>query len=511
VVDDSVVDGTVVDGTVADGTKPDVLVVGSGPVGAAYVRLLTQARPDLDVLVVEAGPVLSEPPGINLRNIADPVQQERARIQAQGQALSGADAVPLDIPGTVTARQGTYLVEPGNDRMPAAALASCVGGQGVLWTCAVPVPHDTERIPFIPRADWDEAVAVAGRLLSRTTEAFAGSAMSTAVIQTLGELFDPLLPAGRGVGVLPVAGQVQEDGTVRWTGADVVLGDARYRLRANTVCRRLILDGTTVTGAELADMASGDITVVRPRVTVVAADAVHTPQLLWASGIRPAPLGRYLTEHPLTFAVVAVRDDLVPGYSVAGQQAADPVSSVICVPFADPGHPFHAQALHLDTCPPYFTGGQVAEPNAAGYLTMGWGCRKFPRASDGLTFSDTETDRWGMPKVSIQYALTDREHAELGQAIEHLTTAAKALGSFVPGGEPKIMPAGSSLHYQGTYRLGDDDGAESVCDSHAQVWGLDNLFLGGNGTIPTATACNPTLTSVAIAARSVRRVLEVLA
>jgi len=73
------------------------------------------------------------------------------------------------------------------------------------------------------------------------------------------------------------------------------------------------------------------------------------------------------------------------------------------------------------------------------------------------------------------------------------------------------MPAGSSLHYQGTYRLGDDGGAQSVCDSYAQVWGLDNLFLGGNGTIPTATACNPTLTSVAIAARSVRRVLEVLA
>ncbi len=495
----------------ADVTEPDVLVVGSGPVGAAYVRLLTQARPDLDVLVVEAGPVVSDPPGMNLRNIADPAQQEKARLLAVGQALPGTDAVPLDIPGTVTARQGTYLVAPGNQQMPAAALASCVGGQGALWTCAVPEPRDSERITFIPQDEWDEAISVAARLLCRTTEAFAGSPMSTAVVRTLGELFNPLLPGGRVVGVLPVAGQVQSDGTMRWTGADMVLGDAPYRLHAGTLCRRLIIDGTRVTGAELADMGTGDTAVIRPRVTIVAADAVHTPQLLWASGIRPAPLGRYLTEHPLTFAVVAVRDDLVPGYSVAAEQAADPVSSVICVPFADPGHPFHAQALHLDTCPPYFTGGQVPEPNPAGYLTMGWGCRKFPRAEDGLTFSDTETDQWGMPRVSIEYELTGREHAELGQALENLTTAVKALGRFVPGGEPKVMPAGSSLHYQGTYRLGDDGGAQSVCDSHAQVWGLDNLFLGGNGTIPTATACNPTLTSVAIAARSVRRVLEVLA
>jgi choline dehydrogenase-like flavoprotein len=490
--------------------EPDVLVVGSGPVGAAYVRLLTQARPDLDVLVVEAGPVVSDPPGMNLRNIADPLQQEKARLLAQGQALPGTDAMPLDIPGTITARQGTYLIAPANEQMPAAALASCAGGQGALWTCAVPEPRDTERIGFIPDDEWREAISVASRLLYRTTEAFSDSPVGAAVRRTLGELFNPLLPDGRKVGVLPVAGQARADGTVRWTGTDMILGDARYRLRANTLCRLLILDGSSVVAAELADMDSGDVTVVRPRVTIVAADAMHTPQLLWASGIRPAALGRYLTEHPLTLAVVAVGADLVPGYTASGQTAPDPVSSVTCVPFADPGHPFAAQALHMDVCPPHFTGGRVPEPNPAGYLTMGWGCRKFPRAEDGFTFSDTETDRWGMPQASIEYALTDREHADLRQALSYLTTAGEALGRFVPGGEPKIMPAGSSLHYQGTYRLGDDGGTQSMCDSYAQVWDLDNLFLGGNGTIPTATACNPTLTSVAIAARSVRRVLEVL-
>ena len=102
-----------------------------------------------------------------------------------------------------------------------------------------------------------------------------------------GEAFGPLLPAGRDVGVLPVAGQVRADGTMRWTGVDMILVST-FTLRARTRCRRLLLDGTRVTRAELADVVSGEITLVRPRVTIVAADAIHTPQLLWASVIARA-------------------------------------------------------------------------------------------------------------------------------------------------------------------------------------------------------------------------------
>jgi len=146
--------------------------------------------------------------------------------------------------------------------------------------------------------------------------------------------------------------------------------------------------------------------------------------------------------------------------------------------------------------------------NRWGYVNMGYGVRKHPRVEDGVTFSDDELDYRGLPNMTIEYALTDVEDAEIAAATEHLRRAGAALGEFVA--QPRLLPNGSSLHYMGTTRIGTDDDGTSVADPYSRVWGVRGLYVGGNGTIPTANTMNPTLASVAIAARGARAVVAEL-
>jgi choline dehydrogenase-like flavoprotein len=484
----------------------DLLIVGSGPVGSTYARVVSERLPQIRILMVDAGPVLTDPPGLNLKNLDDEGAVRRAR------ELSEGPAVP-EPAQTVRARPGTHLVEPGSAGMPAAAVSTCVGGMGAHWTCATPRPYGSERIPFIPSAELDAALAEAERLLATTTMAFAESPQGAAIRRRLATVFDDELPERRKVGILPVAARQLDGGRATWTGVDTILEPLleteRFELRAETLCRELHVDGTRVTAAVLEHRASGERETVEASAIVVAADALRTPQLLFASGIRPPAVGRHLTEHPFTFGVVVVDPALVPPLAATrGARRVDPVLSVITVPFSEQ-HPYHAQVMHVERIPFPLPGLEDLDA-PAGLATMGWGFRKWPRPEDRVEFSDDRADAFGMPAPTIEYALTERELADQERALENLSRAGAALGAFPAGGEPRVMPQGSSLHYMGTTRMGAQDDGSSVCDTWSRVWGLDNLFVGGNGVIPTANACNPTLTSVALAVRSCERVTAAL-
>jgi choline dehydrogenase-like flavoprotein len=288
-----------------------------------------------------------------------------------------------------------------------------------------------------------------------------------------------------------------------------VAGNERFQLRPRTLAVRLRRDGARVVGAVLKNLEAGGGEEISADAVVVAADALRTPQLLWASGIRPTALGCYLTEHPLIFGFIAVREGVLPPLK-PGAGPIDPIRAVVSVGYDEERHPYHAQLMYSPSCPLPLPEDSPFRDNPAGYVGMGWGVRKWPRPEDRLFFDDAAPDANGLPSISIAYELTDREEAELERARGHQAIAAAALGDFVDG-MPVVMPAGSSLHYMGTVRLGTDRDGTSVCDTYSRVWDAPGLVLAGNGLIPTANSCNPTLTSVALAVRGATQLVDDLA
>ncbi|WP_248146015.1 FAD-dependent oxidoreductase [Microbacterium aoyamense] len=516
----------------------DVVIVGSGPAGCAAARSIADTAPDLSVVIIERGPHLTDPWGVSTRNLSGaergPLMVELAQEQA---AMIGTFVATYGEP-LVRPRPGTKIVRlsPTNGDaqvdMPGALYAENVGGMGVFWTCASPRPRGSERISFIDGDDLDEAFDAAEALLGVRTDAYPDDAVATRLRENLSARFDsttsriqPMPLAARPSGAAP-----------EWAGVRTILGPLAAAVDTGRGIR--LISETIVTAIRQVDDGgvrvevverSGDRRTVGARSVVVAADALRTPQLLWASGIRPPALGRFLNDQPQVVAAAYFDAAERPSAAEAAASGSSPVmdaemdhpfhgtpgggqDSVVGVswlPFDDSaGRPVHVQVMQMDASPIQIGDQRTSDERPV--VGVGVFAAKDLQWSDRVWFTDEETDDVGLPVIHIDYGLTAIDRARLDFAVDVATSVSTAVGGFTPGGEPVILPAGSSIHYQGTVRMGQSDDGLSVCDSWGRVWGTRSVWVAGNGVIPTETACNPTLTNVALAWRTGRRLAEEL-
>lgn len=497
----------------------DVAIVGSGPTGAAVARILSERSPQARVAMFEVGPTVSAPAGAHVKNIADP--QERAAAQRASEG-PGPGAETVSGPGAVKsgqrrARPGTFLLDAGyqlegEDGLPVAAMSSNVGGMAAHWTGACPRPNDSERITFL--GDLDDLLAEGERLLGVTNRAFDASPYAALVQQRLAAAVDAGRDAHAVVQPMPLAVHRRDDGNLVWSGSDVVMGEVtranpNFTLHDDSLVRRVLMTDGRASGVVVQDRRTGAEVEVRARVVVVAADALRTPQVLWASGIRPRALGRYLNDQAQVVFASRIRDAVAvsDGAEGPGVTGLSEQSGVSWVPFTDE-MPFHGQIMQLDASPVPLAEDDPVTPGSI--VGLGLFCAKDLQESDRVSFSDEETDGYGMPAMQIHYTLTPQDHAVLERARAEIVRLGHVVGEPL-GERPFTMPLGSSLHYQGTVRMSSVDDGTSVCSPDGEVWGAPGVYVAGNGVIPTATACNPTLTAVALAVRSATKIAQELA
>ena len=124
----------------------------------------------------------------------------------------------------------------------------------------------------------------------------------------------------------------------------------------------------------------------------------------------------------------------------------------MAIPFDEERHLLGPDDVQPGVAGPAARGQPV--PRQPGRLRRhGLGDPQAAAPEDRLTFEDDRPDENGLPGIRIAYELTDVEEADFERARKHQARAAAALGEFVDG-MPKVMPAGSSLHYMGTVRMG---------------------------------------------------------
>ncbi|MEJ1922747.1 GMC oxidoreductase [Microbacterium sp. KHB019] len=502
----------------------DIIIVGSGPVGSAFARTVADLSPDARMLMLEVGPQVSTPAGRHVRRLVDPRESQRAQVASQGPVRGPLGLPPARALGSdadrrlpVGIRPGTFLLSDGmlasdSRGFPAGAMSSNVGGMGAHWSCACPAPGSSELIPFLPADQFASALADSYRLLHVTQHAFDGSELAAGVLGALQARFDPRLPEGRGVQAMPLSLPPDADGVLGLGGTDTILGDllteesTRFTLRPDTLVTSLIRSGDRVVGVRTRSMIDGSEAVIHAGIVYVAADSLRTPQLLHASGIRPDALGRYLNDHLDVRCFVRLHDDfrdLPRGVSEADRGGLARDAGVVWMPFLEDVFPFSVQVMQIDASPIALDESTAPWPGSyIGVVVFGG---KDLSPDDRVRFSDTETDAYGMPALKVEHALSARDHETYGRMFQVEDEIARTLGTYVS--EAAALQEGGSYHYMGTIRMGEHDDGRSVVDPFGAVWGVDGLWLGGNGVIPTSTACNPTATSVALAVRSAKSVI----
>jgi choline dehydrogenase-like flavoprotein len=399
------------------------------------------------------------------------------------------------------------------DEMPAVAVGWNAGGMGIHWTAATPWPWGPEVFDFGDPQQWQQDLSVAQQVLHVHPSPFAESPANRAVTSTLGSIFDSVSAPGRHLQPMPMAvepdaasGRTDRIGPSRIfepIGAD---DDPNFALLTDTLALRVLHENGHATGVLVRDMNTGAERELFARQVIICADALRSPQLLFASGIRPPALGRYLNEH--AFLTGRVLADL-PRFGLDVADVERPregewISQSRWIPHSGQNQPYHGQVM--DTV--YFD--DSGAPLAYGVSVTLYIATDI-NSQNRLTFDETSTDATGMPRATIHFSYSNEDLNRIEQARIVQQRASEALGPFDPTTESALLPPGSSLHFTGTVRMSDTDDGTGVCDPNGRVWGFDNLLLAGNGVVPTALACNSTLTGMITAVRAARAISSELA
>jgi choline dehydrogenase-like flavoprotein len=298
-------------------------------------------------------------------------------------------------------------------------------------------------------------------------------------------------------------------------------------IRPNTIARRLVVDERAgrVTGVEIVDGKTKAGGLVPARAVVLCASSLESVRLLLNSPTNTCPtglgnthglLGRYImnkVSRSVTFAMQlghpgpvhplsASESFVIPRYENIGRQTAE----------MQGGFAVWGAIQRLSLSPRMLAS---APPGAVLGLMVGYG-ECLPYFENRVEVNPKLTDKWGIPTVRVDVRWRENEKRMAERIQRDLLAMVDAAGGRVVkasgASDPlrrrlveRILQAGSIpgtfVHEVGGARMGESPDT-SVVNAYCQLWDSRNVFVTDGACWPTAGWQNPTLTMMAVTARS---------
>ena len=517
----------------------DAIVVGAGLAGCLMARDL--AAGGLRVAVLEAGPE---------RTAADilpddgrpKTRSDRRRFARAGQPVQARNELFAEHNRGfyVDDRRHPYLA----DQPFLWFRGRQVGGRSILWSRACLRMSDREFVPHPGVNDWENwpfghaelapFYARVERELRVTGDAcgleaipdgaFVATAATSPRIDAVLERVcrrDPALQATRArtaaLDRTPVPGLLHE--AIRH-GAE---------LFADSPVERILVapNSRAASGVEIV-RPDGTRRTVPGRVVVLCASTIETVRILWQSRSEAHPhglgnhgdrLGRGVQDHLAVNCAGRLTPDLrvFPHRSLA--DSADPWRE-------EPAHVLvwgrEPRAAHQDTPPIDCLASVSLSPHQATWSMLVLGSSR-PLPENRITVERSPRGRINstLPRITLARTADDVDRlAMLGRFTQRVIRAgglggigATWMHRIVHQAVPQWAMArcarepGAVIHETGGARMGVDP-AESVVDPSGRCWGADNVFVADGSVFPSSGFQNPTLTILALAARTAEHILS---
>jgi choline dehydrogenase-like flavoprotein len=151
---------------------------------------------------------------------------------------------------------------------------------------------------------------------------------------------------------------------------------------------------------------------------------------------------------------------------------------------------------------------QISQPGPWHITFTGYG-ECLPRHENYVEIDKEKVDAWGIPTLKIHCAFGENEFTmrqDMATASAEILGAASAI-SIQPFQDDD--PPGFTVHEMGTARMG-RDAKTSVLNSWNQCHDVKNLFITDGGCMVSSSCVNPSLTYMALTARSCNHAIEMM-